>query len=97
MTDSTYKSLADFLVLKKISLNVKQGEFVCVIGDVGSGKTSLLNCLTNDMLHTESMFYQRHCHVTIDEIEDELIENSRKVWPDYRAPVILSQSVSLVQ
>lgn len=56
-TDSTYKSLSDFLILKELALNVKQGEFVCVIGDVGSGKTSLLNCMTNDMLHCENIFY----------------------------------------
>ena len=79
-----------------MSLQVKQGEFICVIGDVGSGKTSLLNCLTNDMLHTENIFYQRYCHETIDEISDELLENSRQTFADYRAPVVLSQSVSLV-
>ena len=95
--DETYKPLSEFLVLKQICLSIKQGEFVCVIGDVGSGKTSLLNCITNDMLHTEALFFQRHLHEAIDEIQDELMENSRKEMPPYRAPIALSQSLGLVQ
>ena len=62
--------MKDFLILKQLGFSIKQGEFVCVIGDVGSGKTSLLNCLTNDMLFTDSPFYQQYCHETIDEIAD---------------------------
>ena len=95
-TDSTYKPLKDFLILKQIGLSIKQGELVCIIGDVGSGKTSLLNCITNDMLHTESMFFQRYCHETIDEIRDELVENAKKIFQPYRAPVVISESLSLV-
>ena len=49
------------------------------------------------MLHTENIFYQRYCHETIDEIADELLENSRQTFADFRAPVVLSQSISLVQ
>lgn len=32
----------DVLCLKDIGIKVCKGEFVCVIGDVGSGKSSLL-------------------------------------------------------
>ena len=48
------KSFSDLLVLKQICLKVKKGDLVCVIGDVGSGKTSLLNCITNDMLYMKN-------------------------------------------
>lgn len=37
--------------LKNINLNIKKGEFVCVIGDVGSGKSNLLNAINGEMLH----------------------------------------------
>ena len=35
--------------LKTINLNIKPGEFVCVVGEIGSGKSSLLNCLLGDL------------------------------------------------
>ena len=43
--------LENIITLKDISINVKHGEFVCVIGDVGSGKSSLLHTLIGDMLY----------------------------------------------
>ncbi|MGP3535828.1 ABC transporter ATP-binding protein [Microbacterium sp. RD1] len=40
------------LVLKDISLEVRQGEFVCLVGPSGAGKTTLLRCLTSLMRPT---------------------------------------------
>ena len=84
------------MILKQLNLSVKQGSFVCVIGDVGSGKSSLLNCLTNNMLHTEGSFFKQYCHETIEEIKSDLLENSKKKFSTQRAPVVISDSVSLV-
>ena len=41
----------DFLTLKDIGINIKKGEFVCIIGDVGSGKSSLLNAINGEMIY----------------------------------------------
>ena len=38
------------LILRDINLSIKQGEFVCIIGEVGSGKSSLLNAILNNMI-----------------------------------------------
>ena len=40
------KKFGDLLVLDDISFNVKQGEFLCIVGPTGCGKTTFLNSLT---------------------------------------------------
>ena len=40
------KSFGDLLVLDEISFDVKQGEFLCIVGPTGCGKTTFLNSLT---------------------------------------------------
>lgn len=40
------KKFGDLLVLDNISFNVNKGEFLCVVGPTGCGKTTFLNCLT---------------------------------------------------
>jgi len=43
-----------------LNLSVKQGEFVCVIGDVGSGKSSLLSTIIGDLLYANPQFMNEH-------------------------------------
>lgn len=45
VTDLT-KRFADLLVLDKISFDVYQNEFLCIVGPTGCGKTTFLNSLT---------------------------------------------------
>ncbi|MGL6197922.1 MAG: ABC transporter ATP-binding protein [Lachnospiraceae bacterium] len=40
------KQFGDLLVLDNISFSVKQGEFLCIVGPTGCGKTTFLNSLT---------------------------------------------------
>lgn len=44
-------SVPGMMVLKNLNLQIKKGSFVCIIGDVGSGKSSLLSALIGDMLY----------------------------------------------
>ena len=43
-------NLDSLLVLKDIELKVKKGEFVCIIGDVAAGKSSLLSSIIGDLI-----------------------------------------------
>ena len=47
------KKFGDLLVLNNISFNIKKGEFVCVVGPTGCGKTTFLNLLTRLIPPTE--------------------------------------------
>jgi len=58
--------LKDLITLKNINLNIKRGEFVCVIGDVGSGKSSLLSAIIGDMLYLDQDFINKHKNKKID-------------------------------
>lgn len=41
------KRFGDLLVLDDVSFDVHEGEFLCIVGPTGCGKTTFLNCLTN--------------------------------------------------
>ena len=44
-----FKTPIDTMTLKEIDISIKQGEFIAVVGAVGSGKSSLLNALIGNM------------------------------------------------
>ena len=39
------KSFGDHEVLRKIDIEVKKGEVICIVGSSGSGKSTLLRCI----------------------------------------------------
>lgn len=51
------KSFDDLLVLNDISFTVKRGEFLCVVGPTGCGKTTFLNLLTRIYTPTSGELY----------------------------------------
>ena len=44
----------DEVYLNNINLTVKMGEFICIIGEVGSGKSSLIQAILNNMIIMEN-------------------------------------------
>ncbi len=51
------KAFGDLLVLDNISFNVKDGEFLCIVGPTGCGKTTFLNSLTKLYTLTDGEIY----------------------------------------
>ena len=79
-------TLEKFIQLRDIDLTIQKGEFVCVVGDVGSGKSSLLHAIIGDMIYipgadTEEIGYG-------EELKSETINALRKkvLDPDFTVP-----------
>lgn len=51
------KRFGDLLVLDDMSFNIRKGEFVCVVGPTGCGKSTFLNCLTRIHMPSEGDLY----------------------------------------
>lgn len=51
------KYFGDLHVLDNISFNIKKGEFICVVGPTGCGKTTFLNLLTRIYMPTKGDLY----------------------------------------
>lgn len=55
--DQLTKFFGQLHVLNNISFNIKKGEFVCVVGPTGCGKTTFLNLLTRIYMPTRGDLY----------------------------------------
>ena len=51
------KFFGDLHVLDDVSFNIKKGEFLCVVGPTGCGKTTFLNLLTRIYMPTKGELY----------------------------------------
>ena len=51
------KYFGDLHVLDDVSFNIKKGEFLCVVGPTGCGKTTFLNLLTRIHMPTKGELY----------------------------------------
>ena len=65
------KKFGDLLVLDNISFDVKKGDFVCIVGPTGCGKTTFLNLLVKLLEPTEGQIL----------IETLGLEGVRKSYP----------------
>lgn len=45
------RKLDSIVTLKNIDIKIKHGEFVCIVGNVGSGKSSILSTIVGDLLY----------------------------------------------
>jgi ABC-type uncharacterized transport system ATPase component len=60
-------SLERALALKELNLYIRHGEFVCIIGDVGSGKSSFLNAIIGDLLYLDPEFIESQQEMSLSD------------------------------
>jgi ABC-type proline/glycine betaine transport system ATPase subunit len=94
------KTLASMIALKNIDLRVKKGEFIIVIGKIGSGKSSLLHALLNEMTFVPDSEIELHGGKDAYLAEDEVREIRQKVYSCASfesAPIKLQGKVAYVE
>ena len=60
----------DFTTLKGVNVTIKKGQFVTIIGDVASGKSSFLHALVGDMLSLDQQF--------VDDLGEKVLDEDLK-------------------
>jgi len=65
-------------VLKHLDLKIPKGTFYCIIGEVGSGKSSLLNALIGDLvfLNNETLGAISETDRPLTEAEKDIIKEN---------------------
>lgn len=76
------KCFGDLKVLDDISFEVYEGEFLCIVGPTGCGKTTFLNCLTKifDITSGEILFDNKPIDTKVDNVSYILQETSIMPW-----------------
>jgi ABC-type multidrug transport system fused ATPase/permease subunit len=97
------RKINSYLQLQNIDLQVKRGEFVCIIGDVGAGKTSLLKAIVGDMMFVPDSEIEQHGgkenvldQAGLDEWRKKLLHHD--FWADEKSkPISISGSLAYVE
>lgn len=62
------------MTLKELNFKINKGEFICILGDVGSGKSSIISALIGDLLYLENDFYKLFKNMDYDVYLNERIK-----------------------
>lgn len=95
--------LKEYITLKSLNLQIEKGHFVAIIGEVGSGKSSVISAIIGDMINVDNETYQIYKDNEISsQTKDviELINNSIKnASSKYlrNPPIKINGTVSLVE
>ena len=74
----TKQIVENSILLKNLSLKIHKGEFVCIIGEVGAGKSSLIHALLGDMIYVDAQTADEFGQTILDDnIRDTLCKRSQ--------------------
>ena len=86
--------LNNWIQIKDLHLEIQKGEFVCIIGEVGSGKSSLLSAILGDMIYLDQQMISSFKDQVFDtDFRHKLNNESLK----HHGIVKLGGSISFVQ
>ena len=92
--DNSKQTVENSILLRNLNLKIFKGEFICIIGEVGSGKSSLIHALLGDMIYVDPQTLEEFSQTILDDkTRDILCERSLA----NRDIVKLGGSVGLVQ
>ena len=60
VTQNLSKSFGTFQAVRDVSINIKEGEFVCFLGPSGCGKTTLLRCIAGLEIQSAGSIIQKN-------------------------------------
>ena len=86
--------VTDSVQISDLDLQIHKGEFICIIGPVGSGKSSLISALLGDMIYMSDGIIEEYANNYMDDkIRHKIVEASAQ----FSSQVKLGGSISYVQ
>jgi nitrate/nitrite transport system ATP-binding protein len=70
-------------IFREVSFTIERGEFVCVIGHSGCGKTTILNILAGLDSATEGVVFQGHALMPWLSVRGNIAFAVRSRWPEW--------------
>ena len=70
-------TIYDFITLKNIEFEIAKGEFVAIVGQIRSGKSSILSSIIGDMLYINNETINEYKNVEIYKPTDDEDENTK--------------------
>jgi ABC-type cobalamin/Fe3+-siderophores transport system ATPase subunit len=68
------KKIFGKITLKDINIKVKKGELVCIIGNIGSGKSSLLQTIIGDLMYIDEKILAQKYELSDLQDKEKLVE-----------------------
>ena len=92
-----YRKLDNIVCLKDINLKIKKGSFVCIIGKVGSGKSSLLSAMIGDLLQVPDEIVKSYmgCYGIEKELDQKETEAFQSDLVDYNRRNMGSRAIEI--